>query len=86
MDAEAALLHAVEIRLRPILMTAGATIIGMLPIAFSSGVGSEWKRSIGCVLIGGMTSSMLLSLVVVPVIYLQMEAVHARIKGWIHPL
>lgn len=82
MPAEAALLHAVELRMRPILMTAGATIIGMLPIALSSGVGSEWKSSIGWVLIGGMTSSMFLSLVVVPVIYLQTERIRDRLVGF----
>ncbi|MDR2732756.1 MAG: efflux RND transporter permease subunit [Fibromonadaceae bacterium] len=69
-----ALHEAVEIRFRPILMTAMACIIGMLPIALGSGAGSEWKRGIGWVIMGGMTSSMFLSLIVVPVIYSLLES------------
>lgn len=63
------LLTAVNLRLRPIFMTAVSTVAGMLPIALSHGAGSEWKRGLGWVLIGGMISSMLLTLIVVPVIY-----------------
>lgn len=55
-----ALVNAVQLRLRPILMTAISTVVGMLPIALSHGTGSEWKSGLGWVLIGGMTSSMLL--------------------------
>ncbi|HSQ41635.1 MAG TPA: efflux RND transporter permease subunit [Fibrobacteraceae bacterium] len=72
-DTHKALLQAVEVRFRPILMTAMATIVGMLPIALSSGAGSEWKSGIGWVLIGGMASSMFLSLIVVPVVYSVLE-------------
>ena len=69
-----ALVEAVEIRFRPILMTAMSCIVGMLPIALGSGAGSEWKKGIGWVIIGGMTSSMFLSLIVVPVIYSLLES------------
>lgn len=69
-----ALHKAVEIRFRPILMTALACIVGMFPIAFSSGAGSEWKVGIGWVIMGGMASSMLLSLIVVPVLYSLLES------------
>ena len=69
-----ALVEAVEIRFRPILMTAMACIVGMIPIALGSGAGSEWKKGIGWVIIGGMTSSMFLSLIVVPVIYSLLES------------
>ena len=65
---------AVKLRIRPILMTALSTVIGMLPIAISSGAGSEWKNGLGWALIGGMTSSMLLSLVIVPVVYIIVES------------
>ncbi|MEL7586169.1 MAG: efflux RND transporter permease subunit [Prolixibacteraceae bacterium] len=68
-----ALVTAVQLRLRPILMTAISTVVGMLPIALSHGAGSEWKNGLGWVLIGGMTSSMLLTLIVVPVVYLVAE-------------
>ncbi|MGV8096897.1 MAG: efflux RND transporter permease subunit [Mangrovibacterium sp.] len=76
-----ALVTAVELRLRPILMTAIATVVGMLPIALSHGTGSEWKSGLGWVLMGGMTSSMLLSLIVVPVVYLIAEQTRKRITS-----
>jgi hydrophobe/amphiphile efflux-1 (HAE1) family protein len=69
-----ALHKAVEIRFRPILMTALACIVGMLPIALSTSTGSEWKKGIGWVIIGGMTSSTILSLIVVPVVYSLLES------------
>lgn len=73
-----ALLTAVRLRIRPILMTAVSTVVGMLPIALSHGAGSEWKSGLGWVLIGGMTSSMLLSLIVVPVVYFLAEKTKTR--------
>ncbi|MDR2581610.1 MAG: efflux RND transporter permease subunit [Fibromonadaceae bacterium] len=75
-----ALRKAVEIRFRPILMTAMACIVGMLPIALSTGAGSEWKRGIGWVIMGGMTSSMLLSFIVVPVVYSLLESMKIWLK------
>jgi len=48
--------------------------VGMLPIVLGHGAGSEWKRGIGWVIMGGMTSSMFLSLIVVPVIYSLLES------------
>ncbi|MFM7022370.1 MAG: efflux RND transporter permease subunit [Flavobacteriales bacterium] len=65
-----ALILAGKIRMRPILMTTLSMIVGMLPIALSSGAGAEWKSGLAWVLIGGLTSSMLLTLVVVPCVYL----------------
>ncbi len=64
-----ALVKAVEIRFRPILMTTLAMVFGMLPIALAGGAGAEWKNSLAWVIIGGLISSMFLTLVVVPVIY-----------------
>lgn len=64
-----ALLMAVEERMRPILMTTIAMVIGMMPIALATGSGSEWKNALAWVLIGGLTSSMFLTIVLVPVIY-----------------
>jgi HAE1 family hydrophobic/amphiphilic exporter-1 len=68
-----ALLRATKIRLRPVLMTTLSMIIGLMPIALASGAASEWKNGIAWVLIGGLTSSMLLTLVVVPIVYSVME-------------
>ena len=64
-----ALLDANHARLRPILMTTIAMVIGMLPIALASGAGAEWKNGLAWVIIGGLTSSLFLTLVIVPVMY-----------------
>jgi len=64
-----AIVEATSLRFRPILMTNLALIFGLLPLALSSGPGAEWKSGIGWVLIGGLTSSMFLSLIIIPVIY-----------------
>ena len=65
--------HAIEIsgasRLRPVLMTAFTTLLGMLPMAISSGEGSEMWRPLGIVVIGGLLVSTLVTLIVVPVMY-----------------
>lgn len=78
MSMTRAIVTGVKLRIRPILMTAISTVVGMLPIALSNAAGSEWKNGLGWVLIGGMTSSMLLSLVVVPVVYLVFENLKQR--------
>jgi len=75
-----ALLEAGRSRLRPILMTTIAMVIGMLPLALASGAGAEWKNGMALALIGGLTSSMLLTLVVVPVIYLIIDKLKARLS------
>lgn len=64
-----ALVAAVRMRTRPILMTALSTIIGMIPVALASGSSAELRNGIGWVIIGGMTLSTLLTLIVVPVVY-----------------
>ena len=65
-------------RLRPILMTTIAMVIGMLPLALASGAGAEWKNGMAWALIGGLTSSMLLTLVVVPVMYTIIDKIKDR--------
>ena len=64
-----AVLKAGPTRLRPVLMTAVSTVFGMLPVAFGSGDGSEWRNPMGIVCIGGLLTSTLLTLIVVPVVY-----------------
>ncbi len=68
-----ALIEAGRERLRPILMTTLTMILGMLPIATASSSGAEFKNGLGWALIGGLTSSMLMTLVVVPVVYTKIE-------------
>lgn len=63
------LITAVKLRIRPILMTALSTVIGMIPVAIASGSGAELRNGLGWVIIGGMTLSTLLTLIVVPVVF-----------------
>lgn len=73
-----ALVEAGKERLRPILMTTLAMIFGMLPIAIASGAASEIKNGMAWVIIGGLTSSMILTLFVVPSVYLIIDNMIAR--------
>ncbi|MDP5198633.1 efflux RND transporter permease subunit [Flavobacterium sp. DG2-3] len=70
-----ALIQANHARLRPILMTTIAMVFGMFPIALASGAGAEWKNGLAWVIIGGLISSLFLTLIVVPVIYEIMEKI-----------
>jgi HAE1 family hydrophobic/amphiphilic exporter-1 len=76
-----ALIEAGQARLRPILMTTVAMVVGMLPIAISTSAGSEAKSGLGVVLIGGLSSSLLLTLVVVPVVYQRFDKWKASLAG-----
>ena len=73
MDIQEALRESCSLRLRPIMMTTTSTILGMLPIALGLGAGAELRQSMGVVIVGGMVSSTILTLVVVPLIYLVVE-------------
>lgn len=74
-----ALLEAVRERMRPILMTTIAMVVGMIPIATATGSGAEWKNGLAWVLIGGLTSSMFLTIVVVPIMYYSVDRVKDKI-------
>jgi HAE1 family hydrophobic/amphiphilic exporter-1 len=73
MERTEALLHAARVRLRPILMTTLAMIFGMVPLAFALTEGSEQRAPMGQAVIGGVITSSLLTLVVVPVVYCYMD-------------
>ena len=73
MERSQALLTAAKVRLRPILMTTLAMIFGMLPLAFALTEGSEQRAPMGQAVIGGVITSSLLTLVVVPVAYCYMD-------------
>jgi hydrophobic/amphiphilic exporter-1 (mainly G- bacteria), HAE1 family len=64
-----AVIEAGETRLRPILMTTFSMVFGMLPIALSTASGAEWKSGLAWALVGGLTSSLVLTLILVPVVY-----------------
>lgn len=73
-----ALINANHARLRPILMTTIAMVIGMMPIALASSAGSEWKNGLAWVIIGGLISSLFLTLIIVPVVYQVMDNILHR--------
>jgi HAE1 family hydrophobic/amphiphilic exporter-1 len=73
MDRVSALLNAGRIRLRPIIMTTVAMIFGMLPLAFAIGEGAEQRAPMARAVIGGLITSTLLTLFVVPVVYSMLD-------------
>ena len=75
-----ALVMAGKMRLRPILMTTIAMVIGLLPIALAKGAGAEWKNGLAWALMGGLTSSMIFTLVLVPVVYYIVDLILAKFK------
>ncbi len=74
-----ALIDGVKMRIRPIFMTTLTMIFAMMPIALSTSSGSEWKSGLAWGLIGGLTSSLFLTLIVVPVVYTKVEEYRLRI-------
>ena len=68
-DVMTAVVHSASLRLRPILMTTGAMVLGALPLALASGAGAESRRQIGWVIVGGMSIGTLLTIFVVPTVY-----------------
>jgi multidrug efflux pump subunit AcrB len=80
-----AILDAGQVRLRPILMTTLAMIFGMLPMAIGSADGGEQNAPMGRAVIGGIITSTLLTLVVVPVLYTYLDALGQRVKRRLRP-
>jgi HAE1 family hydrophobic/amphiphilic exporter-1 len=77
-----ALVAAAKVRLRPIVMTTMAMIFGMLPLAFEIGAGSEMRAPMARAVIGGLVTSTLLTLIVVPVVYTYLDDWGARLLAW----
>jgi HAE1 family hydrophobic/amphiphilic exporter-1 len=69
MDRKQAIAEAGAVRLRPILMTSFAIIAGMLPVAIGGGEGAEWRAPLGRAVIGGVITSTMLTLLVIPTFY-----------------
>lgn len=74
-----ALLESVRERMRPILMTTIAMVVGMIPIATATGSGAEWKNGLAWILIGGLTSSMFLTIIVVPIMYYSVDRIKDKL-------
>ena len=68
-DLRSSVIEAASLRLRPILMTTGATVLGAIPLAIAFGAGAESRQQIGWVIVGGMTFGTLLTLFVIPTVY-----------------
>jgi cobalt-zinc-cadmium resistance protein CzcA len=73
MDVQQAVMSGCVMRLRPVLMTALVALLGLVPLAFAHGIGSEVQRPLAVVVIGGLVSSTFLTLIVLPVLYQWME-------------
>lgn len=80
-DLREAVIEAAELRLRPILMTTGAMVLGAVPLALASGAGAESRQQIGWVIVGGLLFGTFLTLFVVPAVYSliasRIQAAHA---------
>ena len=84
MDLVPATLEAVQLRLRPIIMTSLAFILGVLPLAFASGAAAESRKTIGWTVFGGMLSATTLAIFVVPVLFVLIEKIAGGNKK--HPI
>jgi multidrug efflux pump subunit AcrB len=76
---EEAIFQACLLRFRPIMMTTMAALLGALPLALGSGVGSELRRPLGIAVVGGLIFSQMMTLYTTPVVYLYME----RLRNWL---
>ena len=81
LDRDAAILEAGPVRLRPIVMTTAAAVLGMTPIALGFGAGAELRAPMAVAIIGGLLTSTVLSLVVVPVVYQLLDRLRPRFPG-----
>jgi multidrug efflux pump len=79
MKPEDAIYQACLLRFRPIMMTTMAALLGAVPLAFGSGVGSELRRPLGITMIGGLIFSQALTLYTTPVIYLWFDRLARRV-------
>jgi multidrug efflux pump len=81
MAPEEAIYQACLLRFRPIMMTTMAALLGGLPLALGTGVGSELRRPLGITMVGGLIFSQALTLYTTPVIYLWFDRLARRFRG-----
>ncbi len=83
MESREAIRESVENRMRPMMMTTGTTVFGMLPLILAPGAGSELYRGLGAVIIGGLVIATLFTLFLVPALFsLTLDAQAALVSGW----
>jgi HAE1 family hydrophobic/amphiphilic exporter-1 len=80
MDLVPAVIKAGKLRMRPILMTTLTTVLGLMPLALGIGVGAEMQASLGRVVIGGLLASTLITLVLIPVVYVAAYTLRSKIS------
>src|SRR5690606_30715391 len=80
---EQAILDAGQVRLRPILMTTAAMVFGMLPLALALGPGSEQQSPMAHAVIGGILTSTMLTLIVVPVLFTYFDTLGRHASAWL---
>ena len=83
MDIREAVVQSARLRLRPILMTTVTTILGLLPLAIAWGAGAEIQAALARTVIGGLTASTLITLLLIPVVYVSIYNVKATVADWI---
>ncbi len=80
-NAAEAAFEAATIRFRPILMTSISTVLGAVPIAFASGAGAETRNPMGIVVVGGLMISTVITLYVIPIVYILMDRLCMKFTG-----
>jgi multidrug efflux pump subunit AcrB len=83
LSVEAAVVEAGLIRLRPILMTTLTTVVGMLPLAIGMGAGANLMQPLAVGVIGGLLSAMLLTLALIPCLYVIIQHAGSRLRRWL---
>jgi multidrug efflux pump len=84
MSALESIEQACILRFRPILMTTTAALLGAVPLALGTGIGSELRRPLGVTIIGGLVVSQILTLYTTPVVYLSLDRLRLRFEQWRH--
>ncbi|APR38849.1 efflux RND transporter permease subunit [Paraburkholderia sp. SOS3] len=82
MDARAAIHEAAVVRLRPIMMTTAAAVLGALPLAIGIGQGASLRQPLGVTVMGGLLLSQVFTLYTTPVIYLYLDRVRSKVARW----
>ena len=82
MDARRAIHQAAVVRLRPIMMTTAAAVLGAVPLAIAIGQGASLRQPLGVTVVGGLLVSQVFTLYTTPVIYLYLDRLHSRLAEW----